>query len=233
MDFTAHILWRDGLKVIFKSVFCNFKLKGLTVMKKKRSLAIIIAVVLAFGTGAIAKDAFEIIKAQIRNDFVIEIDGEEKVFRNAEGDRVYPILHDGTTYLPLRAIGEIIEREVYWYENEKRIELRKKSSSTVTDADVIITEESSSKSDNFSYTNAGKQQKKEDTNWIGKEKAKEIVLEKSNLKLSDISFIKVDIDKENGIYVYDVELKKGNKEYSAEIKADDGTILDWEVDFED
>ena len=81
-------------------------------MKKKRSLAIIIAVVLAFGTGAIAKDAFEIIKAQIRNDFVIEIDGEEKVFRNAEGDRVYPILHDGTTYLPLRAIGEIIEREV-------------------------------------------------------------------------------------------------------------------------
>jgi len=108
-------------------------------MKKRRSIIMAVALISAFSTGAVAKNVFDIIKAEIRTDFVIEIDGEKQIFKNANGDRVYPILHDGTTYLPIRAIGELMNKDVYWYEEDKRIEFKdKKQTPTVTDADVII-----------------------------------------------------------------------------------------------
>ena len=109
-------------------------------MKKKRNLVIVAVLVFAFGSGAIAKEAFDVIKAQIRTDFVIEIDGVKRDFKNVDGESVYPLLHDGTTYLPLRAIGEIMGKKVYWYEEDKRIEIKddNKKLPTVTDADVII-----------------------------------------------------------------------------------------------
>ena len=69
--------------------------------------------------------------------------------------------------------------------------------------------------------------------FIGEEKAKEIALEKAGLSAADVKFVRVEIDREFGTAVYEVEFRDGFKEYSAEIKADDGTILEWDVDFGD
>jgi len=192
-------------------------------MGKKRNLILVAALLVAFGTGVVAKDVFEVIKAEIRTDFTVKIDGEVRKFENVEGERVYPILHDGTTYLPLRAIAEIMGKEVYWYEDDKLIEIKdkEKNGPTVTDADVIVDDEKPAKQD------------KEDAGYIGKEKAKEIALEKAGLKESDVVRLKVELEKDNGIFVYEVEFEQGNKEYKAEIKADDGKILDWEIDIDD
>ena len=188
-------------------------------MKKKRGLIIAVALVLAFGSGVIAKNVFDIIKAEVRTDFVVEIDGVERIFKDVNGERVYPILHNGTTYLPVRAIGEIMNKDVYWYEDEKRIELKDKETTTVTDADVIV-------SDNNT-------QKVVETDQIDVEKAKEIALNKAGLKESDVSFVKAELDYEKGVAVYEIEFRQGFKEYNAEIKASDGTILEWDVDIDD
>lgn len=72
-----------------------------------------------------------------------------------------------------------------------------------------------------------------DAEFIGKEKAKEIALEKAGLKASEVSFVKVEIDREYGVVVYDVEFNSGRKEYSAEIQAENGTILEWHVEYDD
>ena len=198
-------------------------------MKKKWIFILTLALVMAFATGAAAKTAFDIIKAEIRTDFTIEIDGEIMEFKNAQGERVHPVLHDGTTYLPLRAIGEIMGKTVYWHESEKRIELKdekKNDAPTVTDADVIV--DGAEKSENVKPEIAT-----DESGFIGKEKAKEIALEKAGLTEADVTFVKVELDKEKSVYVYEVEFKKGNKEYSADIKATDGTVVDWDVDFDD
>ena len=108
----------------------------------KRTLAIIIAGALCafgIGIGAAASGVIKSIRAELRPDFRIEIDGELRTFKNADGDVVYPILYEGTTYLPLRAVGELMGKTVYWFEDEKRIELREEKT-TVTDADVIVTD---------------------------------------------------------------------------------------------
>ena len=200
-------------------------------MKKKKYVALALVLVLAIGTGAVAKEVFENIKAQIRPDFVIEIDGVEREFKNVDGERVYPILHNGTTYLPIRAIGELMGKTVYWYEDEKRIELREdkeKDKVTVTDADVIIQNGEKDKKDK----NAEKP-KPDKVGHISEKSAKKIALDKAGLKESEVSFVKVELDMDDGIWRYEVEFRKGLKEYSADIKADDGKILEWDVDLDD
>ncbi len=44
----------------------------------------------------------------------IIIDGQELIAKDASGNRVYPIIENGTTYLPVRAIANAFGKEVYW-----------------------------------------------------------------------------------------------------------------------
>jgi len=196
---------------------------------KRRIVSVLLILVFVLGTSAVAKTVYETIKAQLRPDFVVAIDGVEREFKNVDGERVYPILYEGTTYLPVRAIGEIMGKKVYWNEEAKKVELKDddKKASTVTDADVIITDEKAEpvKKDK-------KAEISEEADFIGKDKAKALALKKAELKEEDVTFVKVELDRERGVYVYEVEFRKGFKEYNAEIKADDGTFVDWEVEFD-
>ena len=66
---------------------------------------------------------------------------------------------------------------------------------------------------------------------IGEEQAKAIALEKAGLPSSDgVRFDRVELDRDNGIWKYEVEFKKGFTEYDAEISATDGNIISWEID---
>lgn len=51
---------------------------------------------------------------QERWDFVIEIDGVIKEFKTPSGSRMNPIVYNGSTYLSLRAIGEIMDTDIAW-----------------------------------------------------------------------------------------------------------------------
>lgn len=226
-------------------------------MKKKLTiLAVGTLCTLSLAAGALATGVIEEIKAQLRPDFTVVIDGNVKNFKNAGGDDVHPILYEGTTYLPVRAIGEIMGKTVYWYEDEKRIEL-KENTSTVTDADVIINESDKKPAENKkdkptkAEKDVAKEQKKaekdaakadkkdikpveiDESQFIGEEKAKEIALEKAGLKADDVQFKKVHLDRDNGAYEYEVEFRHGLTEYDADISATDGTILSWEKDLFD
>ena len=50
---------------------------------------------------------------------------------------------------------------------------------------------------------------------------------------SEAAFVKVELDKDNGVFVYDVEFKKDGKEYGFEINAETGMIIDYDVDIDD
>lgn len=74
------------------------------------------------------------------------------------------------------------------------------------------------------------QSENETSNFIGEEKAKEIVLAKAGLTADGVRFEKVELDKDDGLWQYEIEFTKDRIEYDAEIKADDGTILSWDVE---
>ena len=205
-------------------------------MKKRITLfTTSVLCVASIAVGAVAASVIKEIKAELRPDFTVVVDGETKDFKNVKGDKVYPILYDGTTYLPLRAIGELMGKTVYWYEDEKKIEL-KEEKTTVTDADVIIG--GADAPTNIVVTD--KKDKEKDINkavdtteFIGIDEAKEIALEKAGLKADEVIFDRVELDKDNGVWKYEVEFKKGLIEYDAEIKAIDGTVLSFEKDIDD
>lgn len=68
---------------------------------------------------------------------------------------------------------------------------------------------------------------------IGEAKAREIALQKAGISAEDAVFQKIELDRDNGILQYEVEFRRGQTEYNADIKADDGSILEWEMDIID
>ncbi len=191
-------------------------------MKKTKWVGLISGVlIVGIAVGAVGAGLISEIKAEVRRDFEILVDGEVKTFKNASGDRVYPILYEGTTYLPVRAIGELMDKKVYWFENEKKIEL-KDEKSTVTDADAIVLQPPAEKFE----------EKQSAKNYIGEERAKAIALEKAGLKASDASYIRAELDLDDGIWKYEVDIKSGIYEYDVDINAESGKIIKFEKDID-
>ena len=67
---------------------------------------------------------------------------------------------------------------------------------------------------------------------IGVEGAKQIALAHAKVALKDVTFIKAELETENGRLVYDIDFYSGNVEYDYEINAATGSILsvDWDIE---
>ena len=209
-------------------IIINYKMEREMNMKKK--LTILLAGVLAlssFAVGAMSKTIVEKIEAELRGDFTVVIDGKKQIFRDVDGNIVDPILYEGTTYLPIRAIGEIMGKKVYWYQDKKKIELVDDSDreTLVTDADVIV----NSEGNNSNH----KAEKREDRTEIAKitlEKAKSIALKKAGLNAIDVTFTKAKLERDDGKLVYEIDFKTENKKYDAEVDAETGAVTEWEIE---
>ena len=213
-------------------------------MKRKVVMSLAACGICAVGVviGASAATLVHTVQAELRQDFTIVVDGDVKTFKNVQGEVVYPLLYEGTTYLPVRAIGELMGKTVYWYEDDKRIEL-KDEKTTVTDADVIVSGNSTSTDNKVNGSAPGgdaasTSTKKEtalqpEDGEITLEQAKAIALEKAGLTEAEVRFTETKLEVEKGgVREYDIEFRVGRTEYSAEIRASDGVILSWEVDYD-
>ena len=68
--------------------------------------------------------------------------------------------------------------------------------------------------------------------FIGEEAAKNIALEKAGLSVDDVRFVKTRLEFDDGVWYYDIEFSKDREEYEAEIRAEDGKILEWNKDID-
>lgn len=69
--------------------------------------------------------------------------------------------------------------------------------------------------------------------FIGEERAKQIAVERAGIPSDGANFVRVELDRDNGIWKYEVEFRQGRTEYDADIKADDGKIISFETDYDD
>ena len=65
---------------------------------------------------------------------------------------------------------------------------------------------------------------------IGAEKAKQIALQHAGLSASDVNFVKVEFDYDDGRFEYEIEFQHNFREYEYTIDAASGTILEAERD---
>lgn len=81
---------------------------------KKRSLSFALALVLSLGmftAGALAASGTRTIEVTYR-DIKLVVDGTEVSLKDGAGNSIEPFLYNGTTYLPVRAVGEAMGKEV-------------------------------------------------------------------------------------------------------------------------
>ena len=88
-----------------------------------RGLLPVLCALMLLGPLTAVGRAVSTVTAQLRPDVAIVIDGSQRVFYNAAGQQVHPISYGGTTYLPLRAIGELMGKNVDWNQDTLTVTL--------------------------------------------------------------------------------------------------------------
>ena len=80
--------------------------------KTKLSIAAVsVAGLLALGAAAAGVHT---ITAELRPDVTVKVNGQTQAMLDKNGDVVYPIQYNGTTYLPVRALGDTLGNDVRW-----------------------------------------------------------------------------------------------------------------------
>lgn len=86
-------------------------------MKKKVSLrtCLLLCVICIFSTITVfGNTTMQEIIAYLNYSIDIVVDGEVKELKDAQGNRVYPISYNGTTYVPIRAVSTLVGVDVKW-----------------------------------------------------------------------------------------------------------------------
>lgn len=90
---------------------------------KKKPLSLLLALVLSLGmftAGALAASGTRTIEVTYR-DIKLVVDGTEVALKDGAGNSIEPFLYNGTTYLPVRAVGEALGKEVNWDGNTNTV----------------------------------------------------------------------------------------------------------------
>ncbi len=70
------------------------------------------------------------------------------------------------------------------------------------------------------------------SSFIDEEAAKEIALKRAGLSVGQVIFEKTELDRDDGVWLYEIEFRQNKIEYDVEVKADDGKILSFEKDID-
>ena len=153
-------------------------------------------------------------------DVTVVVDGVRQSFADAQGNTVYPLIYNGSIYLPLRSIGNLMGKSVSWDSGTRTAILGDEAE--VTDADSFH--------EGDTGTSSGGQTT---TGLISEETAKSKALSHAGLKSSEVSFARVKLDYDDGRQVYEVEFYTSDyKEYDYEIDARTGDVLSFDYDAE-
>ena len=155
---------------------------------------------------------------ELRNDITVVVDDTARTFTDANGKTVYPLLYQGSTYLPIRAIGELMGKRVDWDGKTNTVTLSGGDGGDVTDADVIVGGDTSPSGARPILT---------------LEEAKAKALAHAGLKADQVTFTEAKLDWDDGKEVYDIEFYTADfKEYDYEIDAKTGEVLEVDYDAE-
>lgn len=84
---------------------------------------------LIFGSISVFADSVTI--QAFFNNIKVSVDGKAIELKDSKGNKVEPFIHEGTTYLPVKAIAESLGMEVKYNETTNTVELTKKKGGTM------------------------------------------------------------------------------------------------------
>ena len=243
---------------------------------KKSYIAAALALTSCMVVGTAAASQSNSVTATFRPDVTLKVNGTAYTVRDTTGVKVSPLIYNGTTYLPLSSLGQLLGAEVSWDNDSQTVIIHD------DDADYI----GEAKAKELALKHAGLSSKEvsflqrkldwddgravyevefysgnreydyeidaatgavvdfdsdiedytipsDSTDLIGKDRAKELALKHAGLSIKEVSFVRVELDRDDGRAVYEVEFYSGSREYDYEINAVTGAVADFDSDIED
>lgn len=84
-------------------------------MKKSLKIfGLMLLIVAVFSVGVFAGNNMQAITAYLNYGITVEYNDVDQVMTDANGTRVYPVTYNGTTYLPVRAVANMLGVKVDW-----------------------------------------------------------------------------------------------------------------------
>ena len=243
---------------------------------KKSYIIAALALTSCMVVGTAAASQSNSVTATFRPDVTLKVNGTTYTVRDTTGVKVSPLIYNGTTYLPLSSLGQLLGAEVSWDNDSQTViihdddagyigeskakELALKhaglSSKEVSflqlkldwdDGRAVYEVEFYSGNREYDYeidavTGAVVDFDSDIEDYtipsgsaglIGKDRAKELALKHAGLSIKKVSFVRVELDRDDGRAVYEVEFYSGNREYDYEIDAVTGAVVDFDSDIED
>lgn len=108
--------------------------------KLKSFLAGVCVTAILAGTVTVFAEKIDVVMSGIK----VYWDGIEKTLTDANGNKVEPMIYNGTTYVPVRAMANLLGKEVNWNQQEQAV--------IVGDMPVAESTPLSEMNDNISYT---------------------------------------------------------------------------------
>ena len=162
------------------------------------------------------------VAAVISTDITVKVDGVTRTFSNVNGTTVYPLVYNGSIYLPLRSIGTLMGKNVSWDGTTSTATLSS-DGLVITDADSFENNGNNGNTSNTGNTSSN--------GLITAEQAKSKALTHAGLTSSQVSFVQAKLEWDDGRQIYDVEFYTTDyKEYDYEIDAKTGTVLSFDYD---
>ena len=166
------------------------------------------------------------VAAVISTDITVQVDGVTRTFSNANGTTVYPLVYNGSIYLPLRAIGNLMGKNVGW-DGTTSTAVLSSDGLVITDADSFENTGNNGNTGNTGNTGSGQTT----TGLLTADQAKSKALAHAGLSSSQVTFVQAKLEWDDGVQIYDVEFYTSDyKEYDYEINAKTGAILSYDYD---
>ncbi len=154
-------------------------------------------------------------------EITVVIDGTVRTFYDADGKQVDPAVYNGSIYLPIRSIGEMMNKTVAWDGKTQTVILRTAPNGNVTDYD----------------TQSGGNTTPAPSKDVTLEQAKQTALNHAGKTAAEVTFVKEKKDFQGGRWVYEIGFvaKRSGKEFTYDytIEASTGKILSSKQDAED
>lgn len=159
-------------------------------------------------------------------EYHIVIDGVERTFTDVTGKQVVPVVYNGSIYLPIRAIGEIMDKTVSWNGETATVSLDSTTGDIVTDFDTANPSTPSQPSD---PTHPSIPSAPSTTTKVTAEQAKQLALSRIP-GATEANLREWEFDYEDGRPEYEGKIIYSGMEYEFTIDATTGTVTEWDVE---
>lgn len=122
--------YKGDLGIKSRMIRANEKMKTKKQVRRIVILTALAALLVGAGLGAASSSGIQNVQAQLNANIAIKYDGETQTLLDAGGNRIYPLVYNGSTYLPVRAISGLVGLAVDWDQASQTVLLGKQETRT-------------------------------------------------------------------------------------------------------